>query len=179
MKQILQRFLYLPYCEISPKSPKKRVAKKKKKIQNGGSDLTNRTDKENVAFVSGIGWHLDYDQAPTFTKVRPFKFKPPGDYSSEEDDYSHTSGVLPDYSSGLHSKRNTPRSFREVDTLLPNMTVSLEELEDYTSADEEDEYYIEAEDVEDGIAEFKHQRDGAKDDESSTNEEGPFNKDAY
>ena len=146
-----------------PKSPKKKGTKKKKKDPNGGKDLTNRADPENVAFVSGIGWHLDYDQTPTFTKVRPFKFKPPGDYSSEEDDYSHTPRVLPDYTSGTHSKRTTPRSFREVDTLLPNMAVSLEELEEYTSADEsDDEDYVDAEDVVDDIAEFKLPRDSIK-----------------
>ena len=124
-------------------------------------------DPENVAFVSGIGWHLDYDQTPTFTKVRPFKFKPPADYSSEEEDYSHTPRVLPDYSTGTHSKRTTPRSFHEVDTMLPNMAVSLEELEEYTSADDsDDEEYVDAEDVVDDIAEFKHPRDSIKEDES-------------
>ena len=157
-----------------PKSPKKKGTKKKKKDPNGGKDLTNRADPENVAFVSGIGWHLDYDQTPTFTKVRPFKFKPPGDYSSEEDDYSHTPRVLPDYSTGTHSKRTTPRSFHEVDTLLPNMAVSLEELEEYTSADEsDDEEYVDAEDVVDDIAEFKHPRDSIKDEseESSSSKQ--------
>ena len=160
-----------------PKSPKKKGTKKKKKDPNGGKDLTNRVDPENVAFVSGIGWHLDYDQTPTFTKVRPFKFKPPGDYSSEEDDYSHRLRVLPDYSTGIHSKRTTPRSFHEVDTLLPNMAISLEELEEYTSGDEsDDEEYVDAEDVVDDIAEFKHPRDSTKDDESSVSEESSPSK---
>ena len=160
-----------------PKSPKKKITKKKKKDPNGGKDLTNRVDPENVAFVSGIGWYLDYDQTPTFTKVRPFKFKPPGDYSSEEDDYSHRLGVLPDYSTGINSKRTTPRSFHEVDTLLPNMAISIEELEEYTSADEsEDEEYVDAEDVVDDIAEFKHPRDSIKDDESSVSEESSPSK---
>ena len=160
-----------------PKSPKKKGTKKKKKDPNGGKDLTNRVDQENVTFVSGIGWHLDYDQTPTFTKVRPFKFKPPGDYSSEEDDYSHTPRVLPDYSTGISSKRTTPRSFHEVDTLLPNMAVSLEELEEYTSDDEsDDEDYVEAENVVDDIAEFKHPRDNVNDDESSVSEENSPSK---
>ena len=152
---------------LRPKSPKKKGVKKKKKIPNGGKDLTTKGDPENMAFVSGIGWHLDYDQAPTFTKVRPFKFIPPGDYSSEEEDYSHTLRVLPDYSTALCSKNATPRSFREVDTLLPNMTVSLEELEEYTSADESADEYVDAEDVLDDIAEFSHPRDSMKDDENS------------
>ena len=156
---------------LRPKSPKKKGIKKKKKAPNGGKDLTNKGDPGNMAFVSGIGWHLDYDQAPTFTKVRPFKFKPPGDYSSEEEDYSHTPRALPDYSTGLPSKHATPRSFREVETLLPNMTVSLEELEEYTSADESADEYVDAEDVLDDVVEFRHPRDSMKDEENSACED--------
>ena len=134
------------------KTVKKKGTKKKKKGPNGGKELT-KGDPDNVTFVSGIGWHLDIDQAPTFTKVKPFKFKPPGDYSSEEEDYSHTPKVKPDYAvnyKGFDCPTVTPRSVRDSMQVLPNMPVGLDDLEEYTTEEEEeeeDEEEIEAEDV--------------------------------
>ena len=134
------------------KTVKKKGTKKKKKGPNGGKELT-KGDPDNVTFVSGIGWHLDIDQAPTFTKVKPFKFKPPGDYSSEEEDYSHTPKVKPDYTvnyKGYDCPTITPRSAHDSLPVLPNMPVGLDDLEEYTTEEEEeeeDEDEIEAEDV--------------------------------
>ena len=130
---------------LRPKSPKKKGVRKTKKNPNSSKDFANKQDSEHVTFASGTSHRMDYGQTPTFTKVKPFKFKPTDDYSSDEEDYSHSLIVLPDFTAGLlgnHSKNATPRSFREVRSLLPNMAVCFEDLEEYTSGDESDEEEI-------------------------------------
>ncbi len=97
-----------------PRSGKKKGAKKKK----------------SGAEKQPSGWNLDHDEAPTFTKVKPFLFKHTDEHPDDDQD--------PNTASRRNSinKTFTARSLREVDSWLPNMAVGLEDLEEYTSTDE-------------------------------------------
>ena len=122
----------------SAKSKADAVRKSRPKSERKPKTGKTKTGSGGKESGSGIGWHLDYDEAPTFTKVKSFKEKPNGDLTSDEEDVS---------TYVVHSSRGGKDTWRKIGSELPNM-VGVEDLEEYTSADDSDDsQYI---DVDDG-----------------------------
>ncbi len=156
------------YRTVRPKSGKKGRGKKKKRSAEKTKviALTDKSDLSKVAFIGGVGWHIETDCNEN-SKVKAAKFRPPvADWSDEEDIMS--ARVMPNYIDSPRSEISTD-SARRHDKIqqkavlngacllqLPGAISPGESADEYTEEeDNSDEEIDDAEAVEDEVV-FNH-----------------------